>query len=126
MLAWILLTLALYYVGVFLPSLFLIPRIGLIAYLGSRDTDPDPVVMQARAQRATRNFQENLAPFLALAVLAMLLPESDNGTALLGAQLFFFGRLAYLPLYLVAIPMLRSTAFTVGFVGLILMALALI
>ena len=46
--------------------------------------------------------------------------------AILGAQVFVLARLAYLPLYVLAVPVARSTAYTVGFVGLIMMALALI
>ncbi|KAE9628897.1 MAPEG family protein [Parasedimentitalea maritima] len=126
MLTWILLVLMLYYAGLFLPSLFLIPRIGLGAYMGTRDSDPDPAVMQGRAQRAHCNFQENLAPFAVLAALTFVVPDADVGRAILGAEVFFFARLAYLPLYLLAVPMVRSAAYTVGFVGLLIMGLALV
>jgi len=126
MLTWILLVLILYYAGLFLPSMFLIPRIGMGAYLGSRDGDPDPVTVQARAQRAHRNFQENLTPFMGLAALALIVPDVNVEQAALGASVFFFARLVYLPTYLMAVPVVRSTAYTVGFVGLILMGLALI
>ena len=125
MLTWIILMLILYYAGLFLPSLFLLPRIGVGAYLGSRDSDPVPVMIHARAQRAHRNFQENLAPFAVLAALALILPDVNVGQATLGATVFFFARLVYLPAYLMAVPVVRSSAYTVGFVGLVLMALAL-
>lgn len=126
MLFWILIALLIYYVGVFLPSLILVPRIGLPSYMGSRDADPDPTVIQARAKRATANLQENLAPFLALAILAMVVPAADMAQAVLGAKVFVIARLVYLPLYMLAVPVARSTAWTVGFVGLIVMALALL
>ena len=126
MLTWILLALIVYYAGVFLPSLFLIPRIGLGAYLASRDGDPDPGVVHARAKRATSNLQENLAPFLALAILSFVVPDTDQALAVLGAQVFVLGRLAFVPLYLLAVPLARSVAYTAGFVGLIMMALALV
>jgi uncharacterized MAPEG superfamily protein len=126
MLTWIILMLILYYAGLFLPSMFLIPQIGLGAYLGTRDGDPDPGTMQARAQRAHRNFQENLAPFLSLAVLALVLPEVNMKLAVLGAEVVFFARLAYLPLYLMAVPFVRSAVYTVGAVGVVMMALALV
>ncbi|AZV79556.1 hypothetical protein EBB79_17875 [Parasedimentitalea marina] len=125
MLTWILLVLILYYAGLFLPSMFLIPQIGVGAYLGSRDGDPSPVTIHARAQRAHRNFQENLAPFVVLATLALVLPDVKVEQATLGATVFFFARLVYLPTYLMAVPVIRSAAYTVGFVGLILMGLAL-
>ncbi|WP_368184959.1 MAPEG family protein [Aestuariibius sp. HNIBRBA575] len=126
MLSWIFLALILYYVGLFLPSLFLIPQIGVPAYMGSRDSVPEPSPMHSRAQRATRNMLENLVPFLALAVLAMVLPEADMDGAIQGAALFVLARAAYLPLYLLAVPWVRSLAWTVAWIGLILMALALI
>jgi len=126
MLTWILLALVIYYAGVFLPPLFLLPRIGIMSYLGSRDADPDPSVHQARAERATSNYQENLAPFLGLAVLALVVPNADMDQAVLGAQLFVLARLVYIPLYLIGVPVVRSAAFIAGFVGLIIMGLALV
>jgi uncharacterized MAPEG superfamily protein len=126
MLTWIFLALIVYYAGVFLPSLFLIPRIGLASYMASRDGDPAPNPVHSRAQRATRNMQENLAPFLALAILAYVVPDADMGLAIPGAQLFVLGRVAFLPLYLFAVPWARSIAFTAGTIGMIMMAVALI
>jgi len=125
MLFWIICALLLYYVGVFLPSLFLVPRIGVPSYLGSRDSEPEPTVLQARATRATANLQENLAPFLALAILAMVLPQADQAQALMGAKVFVIARLVYLPLYMLAVPVARSAVWTAGFAGLIVMGLAL-
>jgi len=126
MLTWILLVLILYFAGLFLPSMFLMPRIGLGAYVGSRDGDPEPGKFAGRAQRAHRNFLENLVPFLGLAVLALFLPDTNTKQAVVGAEVFFFARLAYLPLYLMAVPFVRSTAYTIGFIGMVLMGLALI
>ncbi|OUS37672.1 hypothetical protein A9Q94_05100 [Rhodobacterales bacterium 56_14_T64] len=126
MLTWILLVLILYYAGLFLPSMFLMPRIGVGAYAGARDSDPEPGKFAGRAQRAHRNFQENLAPFLGLAVLALILPDTNMQQAVMGAEVFFLARLAYLPLYLMAVPFVRSTAYTIGFIGMVLMSLALI
>ena len=52
-------------------------------------------------------------------------PGANMELAILGAQVFFIGRLAYVPLYLSGIPFLRSTAYGVGFVGNVVMAWAL-
>jgi len=123
---WILLALLVYYAGVFLPSLFLIPRIGLGRYLGSRDGDPEPGKMASRAKRAHGNLHENLAPFLVLGVLAMIVPDTDMAAALLGAKVFVIARAVYLPLYFLAVPLVRSAAFLAGLVGMLMMALALI
>ncbi|MCB1339340.1 MAG: MAPEG family protein [Maritimibacter sp.] len=126
MLTWIFVVLAIYYIGLFLPSLLLLPRIGIPAYVGSRDADPEPHPVHARAIRAHRNLLENLAPFLGLAVLALLLPGADGAAAARGAMIFAVARAVYLPLYLAAVPWLRSLSWTVGFVGLAMMALALV
>ena len=126
MLVWILLSLIIYYAGVFLPSLFLIPRIGITTYMSARDKDPAPEAMHGRAQRASRNMQENLAPFLALAILAYVVPGADMDAAILGAQLFVFGRVAFLLLYILAVPYVRSLAYTMALIGMVMMALALI
>jgi uncharacterized MAPEG superfamily protein len=126
MLTWILLGLGVHYAGVFLPSTILLPRIGVTAYAGSRDDDPEPLVTQARAQRAVRNMQESLPAFLALSLLALNLTDTNMDQAILGAQLFVVARAVYLPLYVFAVPFLRSMVWTVGFIGLVLMMLALL
>lgn len=126
MLTWILLGLGVHFAGVFLPSTMLLPRIGVAAYAGSRDADPEPLIKQARASRAVRNMQESLPAFLVLAVLALIVPDADSAQAVLGAQLFVIARAAYLPLYVFAVPFIRSMVWTVGFVGLIMMTLALL
>ncbi len=126
MLTWILLGLGVHFVGVFLPSTILLPRIGVSAYAGSRDNDPEPTVMQARAMRAVRNMLESLPAFLALAVLALITTDANTTQALLGAQLFVVARAAYLPLYVFAVPFVRSLVWTVGFIGLVIMTLALL
>ena len=70
--------------------------------------------------------REYLSAFAVLAGLAFIVPDVNAAQATLGAQLFFFARLAYLPLYLLAVPVVRSTAYTVGFIGLVVMGLALV
>lgn len=125
MLFWILCAITLYYLGLFLPPVLLIPRIGIVAYVGSRDAEPDPNVLHARAKRADRNLSENLPVFLALGVLSMIVGEADTAQALLGAQIFVLARVAYLPVYLMAVPWLRSGLWTVGWLGIVVMALAL-
>lgn len=123
---WILAGLAVYFFGLFLPATLTFLTMGPVGYLGSRDVEPQKGVRHARAQRAHRNFLENIAPFLGLALLSLVVPTADGARALLGAQLFVLARIAFLPLYIFAVPVVRSGAFLVGFFGLILMALALI
>lgn len=126
MLTWIFIALVLYFAGLFLPPLFLIPRVGIMTYLGSRDEDPTPNPMHARAKRAQANYQETLFVFLILGVLGLVLPDVDTAQLVLGAQIYVIARLVYLPCYLFAIPVLRSTVWTIAFIGLVVMALALV
>ncbi len=125
MLTWIYVSLALYFTGLFLPSLFLIPAMGVMGYLGSRDAEPTPRPMHARAKRAHRNLLETLPVFLVLAVLGFVIPDVDMAMAVMGAQIYVISRIIYLPTYLFAIPVLRSTVWTVAFVGLAMMVYAL-
>jgi len=126
MVTWLLLGMALYLLGAYLPSLMLISGIGVGKYLGSRDEEPTQGLVHGRALRAHRNFTENLPVFLALGILSLVVADADTGQALLGAQLFVLSRPVYLALYLRAVPVARSGAFLVGWVGLIMMALALL
>ena len=58
--------------------------------------------------------------------LALHLPGAEGAAAARGAMIFAVARAVYLPLYLAAVPWLRSLSWTVGFVGLAMMALALV
>lgn len=121
MVFWILAALVVYYVHLFLPSMIRIPQIGVSRYVGSRDDLPALPAIGQRAERAHNNLRENMIPFLALAVLSIALGEV-NATAILGAQMFVLARIVYLPCYLFAVPWLRSTVWSIGFIGLVLMA----
>ncbi|WP_160116045.1 MAPEG family protein [Candidatus Halocynthiibacter alkanivorans] len=126
MVIWMLAAIAVYYAGVFLPPMFLLPKIGVAAYAGHRDQDPAPGLIHGRALRAQRNMAENLPVFLGLALLSIVLPEADISLAISGAAVFVLARLVYLPLYLMAVPYLRSLVYGVGLTGQIVMALALL
>ena len=56
----------------------------------------------------------------------MLSETADMGQAVLGAQLFVLGRLAYIPLYIAGIPWLRSGAYLVSFAGYALLVMAIL
>jgi uncharacterized MAPEG superfamily protein len=123
MLFWIVVVLSLYLAQLFIPSLFRLFQsdIGLLRYVGSRDDLPPLSPLGARCERAARNFAESLPFFLTAAILVIVL-QRESGLAILGAQVFFWGRLAYLGLYVAAVPWLRSIAWTIAFAGIVLMA----
>ncbi len=126
MLIWIFAGLAVYLASIYLPSMLFLPSEGMANHVGSRDDQPEPGVNVQRARRALVNTQENMPIFLTLAILALVIEGTDMAQAILGAQLFVFGRIAYTLLYLISIPWTRSVAYTVALVGCIMMALALV
>jgi len=126
MVFWILAGLAVFLLNIYLPALLYIGTVGVLRHVGSRDDLPEPGIMVLRARRALANTQENMPVFLTLAVLALVVDGADMAQAILGAQLFVFGRIAYTALYLISIPWTRSAAFGVALLGCLLMVLALI
>ena len=126
MLFWLLAGIVVYYLAVLSPSLVLIPQIGLGSYLGSRDIRPDMGKIEGRMRRAVDNLRESFPVFLGLGTLALVVPEADIALAVTGAMTFVVARAAYHIAYMMGIPLLRSTIWTVGGVGLGLMAIALV
>jgi uncharacterized MAPEG superfamily protein len=100
-------------------------QVGLPALAGNREDLPAPAGWAGRAHRAHRNMLENLLLFAAL-VLAVVATATSNSTTVLGAQLFFWGRLAYAVIYLAGIPWLRTGAWAVSVVGLVLIFLQVV
>ncbi len=93
-------------------------QIGLLPLVGNREKLPAFEGWAGRAQRAHRNMLENLVLFAALVLAAQLAGKTNTATAL-GAELFFWGRLAYAPVYVIGVPWLRTALWGVSFVGLV-------
>ena len=88
--------------------------------IGNREGDAPPLTPVAgRADRASRNFLETFAFFAAALVCAIAIDRTGDRTVL-GAQLYFWARLAYLPVYLMGIPVVRSLIWVVSVVGILL------
>lgn len=97
----------------------------LSALAGPRDGLVDKSVVLGRAKRANANMQTGLVIFGLMILLAGQLNLFSAGTAL-GAALFFWGRVAYAPLYWLGVPWLRTVAWAVSIVGIILIAKELV
>jgi uncharacterized MAPEG superfamily protein len=92
---------------------------GLGWNVGNRDGEPKPLTgAAARAARANSNFLETF-PFFAAAVLAVVLAKGSSPHTVLGAQLYFWARLAYLPIYIAGIPYLRTAVWAVSLYGIL-------
>jgi len=98
---------------------------GIMTAVGNRDNLPELPGWAGRAVRANRNMAENLALFAAVVLVAALIGKSNSMT-LLGAQLFFWGRIAYAVCYLGGIPWLRTGSWLVSIAGVVLILLQLL
>jgi uncharacterized MAPEG superfamily protein len=100
-------------------------QVGLAALAGNRDDMPEATGLAGRALRAHRNMLENL-PLFAVLVLIVQVTGHNSPMTVLGAQLFFWARLAYAVIYLVGIPWLRTGSWAVSIVGIVLLIASLI
>jgi len=73
-----------------------------------------------RLDRARGNFLETFAFFAALVLAVVMLGRQDAMTAL-GAQLYFWARLVYVPVYAAGIPYLRTLVWAVSIVGIVML-----
>ena len=96
---------------------------GMKVGLSNRDNLPEATPMGARAERAAANTKESFILFLALALTAHLAGFGEQ--AALGAEVFIWARLVYLPVYILGIPYLRTVVWGVGLAGLVMMLLAM-
>lgn len=115
-LAW---SIALGLLYVFVAATLVTAQRGLDWNVSNRDGETKPLAgAAARAYRANWNFLETF-PFFAAAVLGVVLAKSNSAHTALGAQIYFWGRLVYLPVYLIGIPYLRSLVWAVSLWGLL-------
>ena len=116
MLAW---SIALGLAYVFIAAGLATQQRGLKWNAGNRDGDAKPLTgVAARAGRASQNFLETF-PFFAVAVLAVVFTHRHTEHTALGAQLYFWARVAYWPIYAAGIPYLRTAVWIVSFWGLL-------
>ena len=100
-------------------------QVGLPKLVGNRDDLPVLQGFAGRAQRAHRNMLESLVLFAVLVLLAQVTGKANAMTAL-GAQLFFWGRIAYALIYWIGIPWARTAAWTVSIIGLVVIFVQLL
>ncbi len=98
---------------------------GLALALGNRENMPPATALQGRADRAGKNMLESLLFFTALLLAAHAAGKADS-RVLLGAQVFFWARLVYAPLYWAGIPYLRTLAWGVALLGMGMVASVLV
>ena len=106
-------------------SLILRAQRGIMFAASSRDDPPPKSDLEARADRALRNFQETWLVFVILILIAHLAMPGDP-LIFWGAIVWGVTRTAYLPLYLAGTFMIRSLVWNVALIGLLMMAWAVL
>ena len=83
--------------------------------LGNRDNLQEATPMGGRAERAAKNSIEAAVFFIPLALIANA--AGLDAEVMVGAQVAFWARIAYVPIYIAGIKYLRSLVWIVGVVG---------
>src|SRR5258706_639397 len=111
-------------VQLFIVTLFSVGARGMPWALGPRDVPGAPMgELGNRLERAYRNFLETFPLYAAVVLLASALDRHDSLTNW-GAQLYFYGRVLYVPLYAFGIPAVRRLAYAIAMSGIVLVLLA--
>ena len=117
-------TIALFFVVVMIQATAGIRQHGGMTLANSRDNLPAPNTFLARMKRLVDNFRENLWFFAPLVLIAAVSGVSNQWTVL-GAQIFFFSRLAHAVWYIAGWPLLRPLFWLAGVIACVLIFLAL-
>jgi uncharacterized MAPEG superfamily protein len=119
------LSIALGLAHILIAATFATRQRGLTWNVGPRDGVPVPLTgMAGRLDRASNNFLETFV-FFAAAVLMLVFLQKGNEHSALGAQIYFWARVAYLPIYAAGIPFVRTLVWAAALVGLLFVVAAL-
>ena len=96
---------------------------GMPYSLGPRDV-PGPAVtlLTGRFKRGFQNFRETFVYF-AVAVLVVTVLNKTNSTTALGAEIYFWARLLYVPIYAAGVAFVRTLVWTASVVGIVMVLL---
>ena len=123
MLLW---TLVLAFVQILLFDFARTGQYGLKWNKGPRDESMPPLSpIAGRLKRAQYNLYETLPLFIG-AVLVAHLAGRDNAITAMGAQVYFWGRVVYVPLYAFGVRMVRSIVWLISTAGLLAIFYALL
>ena len=90
---------------------------GLRTAMGNRDGAQDCNGFPARTDRAAKNMLENMVLFGALVLVASA-GGVANPNVELGARIFFWARLVYIPIYMIGIPVARTGVWAISVIGM--------
>lgn len=119
--AYLMLALVLLGVHVTVQAILLTRALGSDYNAGPRDEQRKVGGVAGRAERALRNFNETFPAFAVLAIVQTMMDKGGDPWSGAGAAIYFWSRVAYLPLYLAGVPYLRSLVFLIASFGLLIM-----
>jgi uncharacterized MAPEG superfamily protein len=100
---------------------------GVWSALDNPKAEPSkPAEWARRSAAAHRNALENVPLFAGVVLSAAALGQADAPVIVLGAQVFFAARVLYTVVYIAGIPVVRTLAFTTGWVALLAMSVSLL
>ncbi|MEA9357671.1 MAPEG family protein [Bacteriovorax sp. PP10] len=85
---------------------------------------PELTGVAGRMDRAFKNFMETF-PFFIVAIVIVQITQMQSSSSSIGAMLYFWARLLYVPLYAAGIPGVRTFVWVISFVGIIMVLSAL-
>jgi uncharacterized MAPEG superfamily protein len=100
-------------------------QVGLPMLASNRNGMPALTGWPRRAERAHHNMLESLVLFAALVLIAVVTNKTNSAT-LLGAQLFFWARLAYALVFIAGIAWLRTLVWFASMIGLVIIFFQLV
>ncbi len=100
---------------------------GLPYAIGNQDVPAQgtPSMLSQRMRRILANFLQTYPVFIALAGL-IAITQSSTETTVLGATIWIWARVAYIPAVLSGLPVIRSLVWAVSIIGLLMMLLPLL
>src|SRR6478672_5264790 len=107
------------FVHIFTATRFKTAQYGRKWNVGARDEElspPSPIT--GRVMRAQANFEETF-PIAIVALLGVVLAGRTSEATALGGWIWLGARIAYLPLYWVGIPVVRTIAWLASIAGLV-------
>ena len=98
---------------------------GMQYAFGNRDAAIETTAFAGRAERTADNTLVNFLLFAAIALVAHAV-DPANARVALGAEVFFWARIVYIPAYYLGLRYVRSGIWGVGIFGLAMMISALL
>ena len=99
--------------------------VGLPVLAGNREGLGELTGAAGRAKRAHLNMIENMVLFTALVLIAAVSGKA-NATTAMGAMIFFWARVAHAIIYVAGLPWLRTLAWAVSVIGMVMIAVQLL